>query len=59
MSLHRMSLHLDFTGNTPYTVFVRVMLLAAGFAIYLLDMLAKLKGDTDTLTNTSILPISN
>ena len=42
--MHCMSLHLAFTGNKPYTVFVqriRVTLLAARFAIYLLDMFAK------------------
>ena len=45
----------------PYTVFeqhVRVTLLAARFAILLLDMLAKLKGDTEISTNTSMSPIS-
>ena len=51
-------------GNTyvsSYTLFaqrVRVTLLAARFAIFLLDVLAKLKGDTEISTNTLISPIS-
>ena len=61
MSLRCMSLPLNFTGNEPYTVFAqhgRVTLLAARFVIYLLNMLAKLKGDKEISTNTPILPIS-
>ena len=57
IALHCMSLHLTFTGNKPYTVFaqrIRVELLAARFVIYLLDMLAKLKGNIEISTNTPI-----
>ena len=45
-----------------YIVFAQrviVKLLAARFAIYLLDMLARLKVVTEIWTNTSISPIRN
>ena len=44
--------------NAVFEQRVRVTLPAARFAIYLLDMLAKLKGDADISTNTSISSIS-
>ena len=37
---------------------VRVKFQAVRFVIYLLDMLSKLKGDTEIATITSISPIS-
>ena len=36
---------------------VSVTIVAARFAIYLVDMLAKLQGDAEISTNTSISPI--
>ena len=43
--------------NTVLAQLARVTLLAARFAIYLLDMLAKLKVETEISTNASILPL--
>ena len=44
----------DYSHYTVLVQSVRVTLLASIFALYLLDMLAKLKGDTGISINTSI-----
>ena len=53
-----MSYHFLFVELASTSVSPEVTLLAARFAIYLLDMLAKLKGDPEISTNDSISPIS-
>ena len=44
----------DYSHYTVLVQSARVTLLAARFALYLLDILAKLKGDTGISINTSI-----